>query len=83
MERAVVLAEGDTVEPRHLPPDLQLNQPQLKTSRHGGLPTLEENERQHILWVLEQTGNNKSRAAEILGIDRASLWRKLKRAGLS
>jgi len=82
MERAVVLAEGDTVEPRHLPPDLQLDQPQLKASRQGALPTLEENERQHILWVLEQTGNNKSRAAEILGIDRASLWRKLKRAGL-
>jgi len=81
MERAVVLAEGDTVEPQHLPPDLQQDQPQLKTSRHG-LPTLEENERQHILWVLEQTGGNKSRAAEILNIDRASLWRKLKRAGL-
>ena len=82
MERAVVLAEGPVVEARHLPPELQLDQPRLKTSRHGGLPTLEENERQHILWVLEQTGNNKSRAAEILGIDRASLWRKLKRAGL-
>jgi len=83
MERAVVLAESDRVEPQHLPPDLQLDQPQLKTSRHGGLPTLEENERQHILWVLEQTEGNKTRAAEILGIDRASLWRKLKRAGLS
>ena len=83
MERAVVLAEGDVVEARHLPPDLQLDQPRLRTSRQGGLPTLEENERQHILWVLEQTGNNKSRAAEILGIDRASLWRKLKRAGLN
>jgi len=82
MERAVVLAEGDIVEARHLPPDLQLTSPRVKTSRHGSLPTLEENERQHILWVLEQTSNNKSRAAEILGIDRASLWRKLKRAGL-
>jgi Response regulator containing CheY-like receiver, AAA-type ATPase, and DNA-binding domains len=83
MERAVVLAEGHTVELRHLPPDLQLGQEQLKTSRQGGLATLEENERQHILWVLEQTGGNKSRAAEILDIDRASLWRKLKRAGLA
>ncbi len=82
MERAVVLAEGPTVEPRHLPPDLQLDQPELKTSRQGGMATLEENERQHILLVLDQTGGNKSRAAEILGIDRASLWRKLKRAGL-
>jgi len=83
MERAVVLAEGPVVELRHLPPDLQLDQQQLKTSRQGGMATLEENERQHILWVLEQTGGNKSRAAEILDIDRASLWRKLKRAGLA
>jgi len=71
------------VEPQHLPPDLQRDQARLKTSRHGGLATLEENERQHILWVLEQCEGNKTRAAEILGIDRASLWRKLKRAGLS
>jgi len=83
MERAVVLAEGPVVELRHLPPDLQLDQQQLKTSRQGGMATLEENERQHILWVLEQTGGNKSRAAEILDIDRASLWRKLKRTGLA
>ncbi len=83
MERAVVLAEGDRVEPRHLPPDLQPDSPGLGASRHGGMATLEENERQHILWVLEQTEGNKTRAAEILGIDRASLWRKLKRAGLA
>lgn len=90
MERAVVLAEGPMVEPRHLPPDLQpeaqaamgVGWPGVNASRQGGLATLEENERQHILWVLEQTGGNKSRAAEALGIDRASLWRKLKRAGL-
>jgi len=83
MERAVVLAEGDTVELRHLPPDLQLSGEALKTTRQSGMATLEENERQHILWVLEQTGGNKSRAADILDIDRASLWRKLKRAGLA
>lgn len=82
MERAVVLAESDTVELQHLPPDLQLIQPNIKTSRQGGMATLEENERQHILWVLEQTGGNKSRAADVLDIDRASLWRKLKKAGL-
>jgi DNA-binding NtrC family response regulator len=83
MERAVVLADGTVVEPRHLPPDLQPDAPHLGASRQGGLATLEESERQHILWVLEQTAGNKSRAAEILGIDRASLWRKLKRFGMS
>lgn len=83
MERAVVLAEGDRVEPRHLPPDLQPDSPGLGFTRQGGLATLEENERQHILWVLEQCEGNKTRAAEVLGIDRASLWRKLKRFGMS
>ncbi|SNS10145.1 DNA-binding transcriptional response regulator, NtrC family, contains REC, AAA-type ATPase, and a Fis-type DNA-binding domains [Humidesulfovibrio mexicanus] len=83
MERAVVLCDGGVVEPAHLPPDLRQGQSQLRTTRHGGLATLEENERQHMLWVLEQCEGNKTRAAEVLGIDRASLWRKLKRAGLS
>ncbi|MDD5642268.1 MAG: helix-turn-helix domain-containing protein, partial [Syntrophales bacterium] len=41
--------------------------------------TLEENEQEYIAWVLQQMGGNKTKAAEILGIDRVSLWRKLKR----
>ena len=38
----------------------------------------EENEKQHILEALRQTGNNKSRAAQLLGIDRKTLYNKLK-----
>jgi len=34
---------------------------------------------ENIEWVLHQVGENKTKAAEILGIDRVSLWRKLKR----
>jgi len=41
--------------------------------------TLEENEKEYILWILEQANQNKTKAAEILGIDRVSLWRKLRR----
>ena len=44
--------------------------------------TLEENEREYIEWILKQVDENKTRAAEILGIDRVSLWRKLKRYNL-
>ena len=40
---------------------------------------MDENEREYITWVLGQVNDNKTRAAEILGIDRVSLWRKLKR----
>ena len=57
----------------------------FKVYRHPGqkLPSLEENECEYILWVLKQVNGNKTRAAEILDIDRVSLWRKLKRWGLS
>ncbi|MFN9300069.1 MAG: sigma-54-dependent transcriptional regulator [Acidobacteriota bacterium] len=44
--------------------------------------SLKETEREQILKVLEATGNNKSRAAKILGIERKTLYRKLERLGL-
>lgn len=78
MERAVTLASGTAVELHHLPSDLQ--QLALRVHRpKRGLLTLEENEREYIAWVLREVNYNKSRAAEILAIDRVSLWRKLKR----
>ena len=45
-------------------------------------PSLEEHEKQYILEVLDEVEGNKSAAAKILGIDRVSLWRKIKRYGL-
>ena len=42
-------------------------------------PTLAEIERRHILRVLDQVGGNRRRCAEILGIDRKTLHRKLAR----
>jgi len=45
-------------------------------------PSLDEHEKQYILEVLDEVEGNKSAAAKILGIDRVSLWRKIKRYGL-
>jgi two-component system response regulator HydG len=45
-------------------------------------PTLEAVERAYIMWVLQSEGGNKSRAAEALGIDPSTLYRKLSRYGL-
>ena len=42
----------------------------------------EEAEKRHILEVLRQTGNNKSRAAQLLAIDRKTLYNKLKQYGM-
>jgi transcriptional regulator with PAS, ATPase and Fis domain len=39
---------------------------------------LREMERKYIEWVLSRVGRNKTQAAKLLGIDRSSLWRRLK-----
>ena len=55
-----------------------------QTGRHtpSDIPTLEDQEKRYIQWVLEKNGGNKTKAAKIMGIDRVSLWRKLKRYGI-
>ena len=81
VERAVVLCNEEEILAKHLPQEL--GQYSLKVYRQSSqqLPTLEENEVEYVSWVLKQVDGNKTRAAEILGIDRVSLWRKLKRWG--
>jgi len=84
MERAVTLCNGAVIEMRHLPLDFQ--QPQMfQMQRHQKreFHSLEENEKDYISWVVKQVNGNKTKAAEILGIDRVSLWRKLKRYDLN
>lgn len=73
---AVALCEGDRIEAAHLPPSVRSANSQARSNR---LQTLEERERAYILWVLEEVNGNQTAAARVLGIDRASLWRKLKR----
>ena len=82
IERAVTLAAGDRLEAEDLPEELRMVRFRAIRSASGHLPTLQENEREYIQWVLSEAGGNKTKAAEILGIDRVSLWRKLKRFGL-
>jgi DNA-binding NtrC family response regulator len=78
IERAVALEEDQAVRPKDLPPDLQ--QLVIQTFRRDGqLLSLEEREKEYIKWVLHQVDGNKTKAAEMLGINRVSLWRKLKR----
>ena len=82
MERAVTLAREETLTLADLPPALVENAVHVVREEAGRLPTLEEREVEYIRYVLERSGQNRTRAARILGIDRVSLWRKLKRYGL-
>jgi DNA-binding NtrC family response regulator len=83
IERAVTLNNGQELQASDLPGYLQ---PGAEGADHDEtkdkLLTLEERERHYIKRVLEQTGGNKTRAAEVLGIDRVSLWRKIKKYSL-
>ncbi len=82
IERAVALENEGTIMARDLPPDLQ--QLVIQTFRRDGqLLSLEEREKEYVKWVLHQVDGNKTKAAEMLGINRVSLWRKLKRYGMA
>jgi len=78
IERGTAMSQGDTIEVAHLPEALQKRE--QRDVRKGGerLPTLEEQEQSYITRVLDEVQGNQTAAAQILGINRASLWRKLK-----
>jgi two-component system response regulator AtoC len=78
IERAVLLEEGPVLELRHLPQEIGRADRAPRTAS-GPLPTLQEVEDQHVLRVLDSTGDNKSQAARVLGISRQSLLDRLKR----
>ena len=80
IERAVILSRGDFIEPEHLPADLAVPRP--PRTPPAGLTagmTVGEAERQLIELTLAHTGDNKTRAAEILGVTVKTLHNKLKR----
>lgn len=83
IERAVAVAPGDVIEAGQLPESLRRMRVTTLRKDANALPTLETQEAEYIKWVLEQTAGNRTRAAEILGIDRVSLWRKIRRYGLT
>jgi len=82
IERGVALATGDTLEPSLLPEDLRGMMMTTFRKHDDRLPTLAEQEKAYIEWVLAESGDNKTLAAQILSIDRVSLWRKLKKYDL-
>ena len=83
IERAITLNQGGVITIDDLPARIRL-QPSVETppltaddlsELFTGLPNLDEIERRYILHVLDATGNNRKRTAEILGINRKTLYR--------
>jgi len=79
IERAVTLARGERVLPEDLPPAVHGSRGDRKVIDDAADRTLplEDVEKEYILRILDKTGGNKYQAAQILGIDRKTLYRKL------
>jgi DNA-binding NtrC family response regulator len=82
IERGIALCGGSTIEVANLPEDIRELSIRTFRKKEGRIPSLEEQEMGYINWVLREVGGNRTLAAQILGIDRVSLWRKLKKFGL-
>jgi Nif-specific regulatory protein len=82
MKRACTLAVGEVLTPESLPPYIPSGVAPLELGSIEDSKSLAERDRQYILEVLGQEQWNMSRAARVLGIHRATLYRKLLSMGL-
>ena len=82
IERAVLICDSEEILPEHLPPEIQFpEEARIKQAGEEG-KSLESIEKEYIRMILKKTGGHKSKAASILGIDRRTLYRKLKNYGI-
>jgi DNA-binding NtrC family response regulator len=88
IERAITLNRSGRITPEDLPPKVCGYDAESVAPKPGaddlaalfvGLPTIDEMERRYLLYVLDATGGNRKRAAEILGINRRTLYRMAER----
>ncbi len=77
IERAVILEKTSLITPESLPQTIRLFQ--IETIDPNRLKTIDELNKDYAEKILEYVDNNKSKAAELLGISRTSLWRILKK----
>ena len=85
IRRAVALCDGKTIRVSDLPSHISFAEPHVEEKKEVKEKSmlLSDIEREHILNVLDQTDGNKSMAANILGIHRDTLLRKLKKYGIN
>lgn len=87
IEYAVLHARGHEIVPEDLPEKLQSAQVRAAarsplSALFEDLPSLDELERRYLLYILEVAGSNRTRAAEILRVDRRTLYRMIERYGI-
>lgn len=85
LNRAAILSDSGLIGAEDLPPEIMAGgcKPAARPHHSGGLLALCDIEKEHITRVLSHTTGQKKKAAEILGIDVKTLYRKLKQYGIS
>jgi transcriptional regulator with PAS, ATPase and Fis domain len=87
IEHALIICREESIGPGHLPDYLLYRRPNFlkdkdRVPESRGQKTAVPGERDHLLGVLRKHGWNRTKAAGELGIDRTTLWRKIKKYGL-
>jgi len=83
IERLVVSSHGSLIEAFELTETVAPALPVPRDQPFSDLPTLDDLERRYLLHVLEAANGNRTRAAEILGVDRRTLYRMAERFGIA
>jgi len=79
IERLVLFSPGTVIDVADLPPGMGGRAASVEDRMFDGLPRLDEVERRYLLYVLEAVKGNRTRAAEVMGIDRRTLYRMAER----
>jgi two-component system NtrC family response regulator len=82
IQRAVLVCPGDVILPEHMPPRLQIERPVPHRVAFEVGTALDEVEGEMVRRALAATGNNRTQAAELLGISRRALYNKLRKHGI-
>lgn len=83
MERLAILHQQNRIDARHIPLSAPRKPGDRQPQRFGSLQEVRENaEREYILKKIEEASGNVSRAAELLGLERSNLYRKMRALGI-
>ena len=86
LEHALIICQEKTIQPRHLPEYLQIRRNTRKPTAKRSfrpLPASDAEERENIISVLQQHNGHRTKTAKALGMERTTLWRKIKKYGIN
>ena len=82
LEYAFTIVDQGTIDQDHLPPQVTAPSPKNTDGLGKGAPPPDSDERRQLIAALKQTGGNQTRAARILGVNRVTVWNRMRKYGI-